>query len=204
MEKTLNEMHRLEQAHAIEFPLLVHTDVRLVHKNGSEQYRSRKHHKRQRPGDFSLKNDLVQNTVQGCTAMINRPLLDLAAPIPDVVPIHDMWVGLIASAAGKRGYMREQSMDYRQHTGNVSTGAHNVAFPVVIDRMHSALDRQIEQARALDQRVGTQMPEEHRRIVSRFLEIASRPQPMRGMLLLSEGYHRIPATQVLTMFGGKS
>lgn len=65
---------------------------------------------------------LMQNVATGCTVMINRPLLELALPIPDAAIMHDWWLALVAAAFGKIGTVHEATVLYRQHGGN-DTGA---------------------------------------------------------------------------------
>jgi hypothetical protein len=69
---------------------------------------------------------LVQNTVTGCTVMINRALADLSCEkAPDEMMMHDWWLALVASAVGNIGFLDRATIDYRQH-GNNTVGAKNV------------------------------------------------------------------------------
>jgi glycosyltransferase involved in cell wall biosynthesis len=122
--RTAAKMRELEYKTSKTHPLLVHTDLRVVDQELREiapsfcrfanlfPYKSK-----------TLARQLSQNTITGCTVMVNRPLLDLATPIPveDVV-MHDWWLGLTAAAFGKIGFVSEQTVLYRQHESN-DTGA---------------------------------------------------------------------------------
>jgi hypothetical protein len=102
------------------FPVLIYTDLKLASKDGAIQ--SESHWKRAgvRPEGAHFRNLLSQNLVTGCTTIANRALIDLALPIPvDEVIMHDYWLALIASAFGILHPIREQTVIYRQHGGNV-------------------------------------------------------------------------------------
>ncbi len=49
-----------------------------------------------------------------------RELLDYVLPIPANVPMHDMWIGALASLRGRVTYVDRPLMQYRRHGGNVS------------------------------------------------------------------------------------
>jgi len=59
------------------------------------------------------------STVYGCTTIFNRALADLGKPMPAGVPMHDQWLALLASSAGKVFYVPRQTIFYRQHEANV-------------------------------------------------------------------------------------
>ena len=61
---------------------------------------------------------LSQNVVTGCTVMVNRALLDLAAPWPEAAVMHDWYLALVAACFGQIGLVEEATIDYRQHERN--------------------------------------------------------------------------------------
>jgi glycosyltransferase involved in cell wall biosynthesis len=65
---------------------------------------------------------LQQNTVSGCTAIFNRPLLDKALPIPESAYMHDWWLALVAKQFGSLKLIERPLIQYRQHKNN-SIGA---------------------------------------------------------------------------------
>ena len=68
-------------------------------------------------------NALVQDMCTGCTAVINRTLLNLLRNrIPDYVIMHDWWFYLTASCFGEVYYDEKSYILYRQH-GNNTSGA---------------------------------------------------------------------------------
>jgi glycosyltransferase involved in cell wall biosynthesis len=59
------------------------------------------------------------STVYGCTTVFNRALADLGKPMPAGIPMHDQWLALLASSAGRVFYVPRQTIFYRQHDMNV-------------------------------------------------------------------------------------
>jgi glycosyltransferase involved in cell wall biosynthesis len=123
VEKTVAELNELEKKFGKDNPLLVHTDLTVVNGQLKPLHPSfwKYSHIKPQKGD-ALNRLLVQNVVTGCTMLVNRPLLNLALPIPESIVMHDWWLALIASAFGHIGTVDEPTMLYRQHGSN-DTGA---------------------------------------------------------------------------------
>ncbi len=79
-----------------------------------------------------LNNLLIQNTITGCTIMMNRKLAELCLPIPTEAIMHDWWLGLVATEFGKIAYLDEATIKYRQH-GENSVGAKKFNFKYVLN-----------------------------------------------------------------------
>lgn len=75
-----------------------------------------------RRGGFrgSLVATLWKNRYLGCAMAFRRELLADILPIPLAVPMHDMWIGALASLHGRVAYVDRPLMQYRRHGGNVS------------------------------------------------------------------------------------
>jgi glycosyltransferase involved in cell wall biosynthesis len=75
-----------------------------------------------RRGGFkgSVVATLVKNRYLGCTMALRRELLDDVLPIPPTVPMHDMWIGLMAALRGRVAYIDRPLIHYRRHAANVS------------------------------------------------------------------------------------
>jgi glycosyltransferase involved in cell wall biosynthesis len=74
--------------------------------------------------NLGINRMLIQNVVTGCTMEINHALRDMmlkAENLDDII-MHDWWAALIASWCGRMEFIPEQTIRYRQHTGN-SVGA---------------------------------------------------------------------------------
>ena len=66
---------------------------------------------------------LVQNSVTGCTMIINKKLVQMSKNIPNECIMHDWWIALLASTFGVLDYISIPTILYRQH-GNNEVGAH--------------------------------------------------------------------------------
>ncbi len=123
VEVTLAKMRQMEREYGTKTPFLVHTDLRVTDENLETVCDSLWRYQLSDPQRGSRLNRLLmQNVATGCTMMINRPLLDLAMPIPDASIMHDWWLALVAAAFGKIGAIDDATILYRQHGGN-DTGA---------------------------------------------------------------------------------
>lgn len=117
----LDAMVQLENGNPDQ-PCLVHGDLRVVDQDGQEIAPSMAAFQGLRPDRDSLAAQLISNTVTGCTALLNRALLAASSPVPGDSIMHDWWISLIASAFGRRRYLPQALVNYRQH-GNNTIGA---------------------------------------------------------------------------------
>lgn len=122
LEKQLALMRQAEASASPETPLLVHADLSLVDRNLRVIHRSHSRCTglgRDRTCHSPLRILLTNNFVTGCTALLNRPLLDAALPFPPSAVLHDWWIALCAAALGEIHYLAEPTVLYRQHGSNV-------------------------------------------------------------------------------------
>jgi glycosyltransferase involved in cell wall biosynthesis len=117
VEKTLVKMEEMEKEFG-NIPLLVHTDLEVVDAKLNTINNSFMNFQKINPGINKFHNLLMQNTITGCTVMINRQLAQKCLFVPDDAIMHDWWIGLVASQFGKIGYIDEATIKYRQHTSN--------------------------------------------------------------------------------------
>lgn len=123
VQTTLSLLEQIEKESSTETPILVHTDLRVVDKNLNTIHDSyiRFEGLKRNPAS-PLNTLLINNYITGCTIGMNRALLQLAAPVPEDVRMHDWWCGLCVAASGVIGFIDEPTMLYRQH-GNNSVGS---------------------------------------------------------------------------------
>lgn len=125
LSRQLALMQELERQYPGE-PILVHADLEVVDAQlemiapSFMRYQGIRHESQE-----ALKVLLAQNFVTGCTVLVNRPLLELALPIPDEVMMHDWWLALCAAACGHIGFVDAPLVKYRQHGGN-TVGAKSI------------------------------------------------------------------------------
>lgn len=67
-------------------------------------------------GPGLLKN-FYRNTYIGCCMAFTRKLLDVALPFPKRVPMHDVWLGLLAQMYGLVTFIMVPTLLYRRHGG---------------------------------------------------------------------------------------
>lgn len=86
------------------------------------------YHRNDRSG--FLKN-FYKNNYIGATMAFKAELLQVALPFPRQLPMHDMWLGLLADLKGRTAYIQEALTYYRRHSGNVSTTGYKSGNSIV-------------------------------------------------------------------------
>lgn len=118
VESTLKKMLDMSKEN-INKKILVHTDLTIVNEKLIVINKSMMNYTHVNPTLNSLNRLLIQNTITGCTVMINRQLAQKCLPIPNNCIMHDWWIGLVASEFGEIGYVEKSTIKYRQHDNNV-------------------------------------------------------------------------------------
>lgn len=122
IELTYDKMLTIENK--ADVPCLVYTELRVVDSelntiaDTMSEYQSLDCHKR------TINQFILQNSVTGCTMMVNRALRDMMLRITDIdnTIMHDWWAALVAAQFGKTAFIDEPTILYRQH-GDNSLGA---------------------------------------------------------------------------------
>lgn len=123
--QSLNAMQGLSQKNS-DTPLLIHTDLSVADEDLHVINASFWNYENIDPSKNSLNRLLLQNTVTGCTMMINRKLAKMALPIPKNCIMHDWWIALVAAGFGKITYINQSTLLYRQHQENsIGTNDYN-------------------------------------------------------------------------------
>ncbi|OCL91229.1 glycosyltransferase family 2 protein [Aliarcobacter thereius] len=118
IEKTLEKMKEFENFYGSELPLLIHTDLEVVDESLKAISNSMWEYEYILPKYNSLNRLLIQNTITGCTMLINRELAKKSLDIPENAIMHDWWIGLVASCFGNIGSVNTSTIKYRQHGKN--------------------------------------------------------------------------------------
>ena len=129
---TLEEMKRNEEGN---IPVLVHTDLKVV--DAKLGVKSESFFEYSKLNKYpSYRELLIQNSITGCTMMMNRPLIELLKEELDMSKIlmHDWVAALLASAHGKIGFVDAPTMLYRQHGVN-SVGAKQYGLSLFIAKL---------------------------------------------------------------------
>lgn len=119
IEQTLAFMQKQEERLGKDTPILVHADLAICDEKLNLIHSSLVKYQSLAPDRTTLKDLMLQNSITGCTMMINRSLAELLAPIPQEAICFDWYIGLVAAAFGQVSFLPEALIDYRQHNNNV-------------------------------------------------------------------------------------
>lgn len=116
---------RVLESFADEDALLVLHDATVVNENLSRtMIESFFAYKECKPG---LLNNIVKNSYIGCCMAFRKELVPFILPIPENVPMHDQWFGLVAEKKGKVVFLPKQLIKYRRHSDNATSMTHSDA-----------------------------------------------------------------------------
>lgn len=187
IEKTLEKMQELENRYGNKMPLLVHTDLEVVNDRLETKSMSMWESQYINPKSDTLNKLLIQNTITGCTTMINKILASKSLPISEKCIMHDWWIGLVASAFGKIGFISESTIKYRQHDSN-DTGAKNYDYKFIIDKLKKFgeinIDKNIIQAKKFLEAYEKDLDKEKRQLLEDFSTIKDKPYLQRVSIIL--------------------
>jgi glycosyltransferase involved in cell wall biosynthesis len=134
---TLEKMKECEEECGKNTPVLTHTNLKVVDENLNVISDSFWKFQRLDPQKGKRLNRLlVQNTVTGCTVMINNALKDKIKLLPEQTLMYDWWISLIAAAFGKISYVPTATILYRQHDNN-DVGAKEWNLSYIMDMARS-------------------------------------------------------------------
>lgn len=115
--------------------LLVQADAQIVDNNG--QIIEQSFFAWRNCGSGILKNYL-KNTWQGCSLCCRRRLVEIALPFPQYLPMHDMWLGIIAEMYGDVQFLPDILLQHRRHNQNNSAMSRSNMFQVMLWRIQLA------------------------------------------------------------------
>ncbi len=103
---------------------------------------------------------LGRSYVLGCACAVNRALVELALPLPEIAASHDWWLALCAGGAGEIACLDVPLLEYRRHGANASQMAFWNVFRGGLAAWRQRWDvgsrsflRSLEQAKALRDRL---------------------------------------------------
>jgi len=177
IDKTLAAMRAAEERFGAETPLLIHTDLCVVDRDLQPIAPSFWKYQNLNPRlGMKLNRVMPQNVVTGCTVMINRPLVKIAAPIHEGAIMHDWWLALVAVLFGQVVYLDEATVLYRQH-GENSIGAKRWGIKTILKKAQSKQEvrasmlRTMRQAQALLERYRDKMSPEQIAMVEAYAQL---------------------------------
>ena len=164
---TLAAMKQQEDEVGPDRPVLVHTDLTIVDARLRVVAPSSWRHQGLVPRcGQTFSGLLVENVVWGCTAMLNRALVDKVRTIPPGVRYHDWWIALVAAAFGDIVPLPRQTVLWRRHGANESESADLRALvwralrglPATRRRLAILLEEYRPRTRLFLERYGSEMP----------------------------------------------
>lgn len=195
---TLAGMKELEALHGSDVPLLVHTDSEIVDSALQPVAESFAAFHKLKPEQSPLAKLLVQNTVQGCTMMVNRALLNLALPIPHVVRMYDMWMAQVAAGLGHIGYIEQATVQYRQHVAN-ALGIRKKTLREKVGHIQNMMEGNVTQAILLQERIGERLKEHDQKLLKLFSKLPDYGFLKRRLILTQNAIMREPRWQNIPM-----
>ncbi|HEY0221705.1 MAG TPA: glycosyltransferase family 2 protein [Lactovum miscens] len=136
--------------------------------------------------NLQLFQEMTENTITGCTMMVNHALISLWVDTDEVI-MHDWWLGLLASAVGELVFYDQPLIYYRQHANNV-LGARTLKkrvkrwFNNWLERYWQLIKNSQKQANKL---LNYDLSEEQRELVETFVTIFDHSHRLR----LLKKYH---------------
>lgn len=190
IELTLKAMQSLPQ----DKPALVHTDLMVADENlntiRNSFYRMQHY---ERGMKLTLNKALAQNTVTGCTTMINKCLCDMAKETnhKDII-MHDWWLASIAAAFGDVKAVKTPTILYRQH-GKNSVGAKSFSqsFRLVKSGekdLQKSLDKTYVQAKQFVLSFGDKLTENQKNAVLQFATVPKTKPIKRVTTIIRYGF----------------
>lgn len=173
-------------------PILVHTDLKVVSADLAVISDSFIRHSNLRK-HFNFRDELILNSVTGCTVMINRPLVNLLCMQETYgnVIMHDWYAALIASAIGKVKFIDKSTILYRQHGGN-EVGAKRYGLSLFAaklrdGKMTGAVLSTMRQAEELSSVYARMLPEREKKLASGYAALADKGKIAKWAFYISKG-----------------
>jgi glycosyltransferase involved in cell wall biosynthesis len=191
---TIKRMKHMEAQFSKETPLVVFTDAVVVDQNLNTLNRSFFCSGHLNPYRTDLGHLLMENKLIGCTVMVNAALrrVLLSKPLPRKARFHDWWIALIAASYGKIGFVKEGTLLYRQHGGNVVGDTGFAAYVknrlLGLQQQRDALDALYLQASEFLELYGDTLSDTNREIISNFAALPEKNFLERRITILHYGF----------------
>lgn len=182
---TLNKMIELEKQYGKDKPILIHTDLKVVNERLDVINESFWNFMSLDPKRKAINKLLVENTITGCTMMINRKLKEEIKEIPEKCEMHDWWIALVASSIGVIYTIEKPTILYRQHENNQIGARQNSLVKKIID---TTIDIYDEQAKLLYDLYSNNMNQKDKAIVQDFIKLRNVSAVKRKYLVCKDGF----------------
>ena len=110
--------------------------------------------------------------VQGSTVLINRAMIDLALPFSKNVTVHDRYLHLLAEFLGKRIFINESLIKYRQHSNNkIGAKGSSIISKILKKRYFHNEDREL--ILEIQNKYTEKLEIEKRKKIEKYLEVTN-------------------------------
>jgi len=116
-DKVANVLKAFEDSGAA---LILH-DAVVVDENLNELHPSFFAVRKSKPGVYA---NIMKNSFVGCCMAFKAELTQLALPFPPEIPMHDQWLGLVASRYLTVSFLSQQLIQYRRHASTTTKSKH--------------------------------------------------------------------------------
>jgi glycosyltransferase involved in cell wall biosynthesis len=76
-------------------------------------------------------HNILKNGYLGACMAFNRKVLERSLPFPTNIPMHDIWIGTMASVCGKVLFLDDKLVLYRRHGNNASSTAERSRYSFI-------------------------------------------------------------------------
>jgi len=192
--KTLAAIKKLEAESSATTPALVCSDCRIVDGQLKTTAESYWRWCRLEPGNLmSFRHMLMESSAINTTILINRALLELAAPI-EGIRYPDWWLALNACAFGRIHAIAEPTILYRRHGANdtdapltASMGSALMRVAEARRRLHALVGVCAQQAAVFERRHAERLTPEQRTSLRAMASLAERGFFARRAAIVREG-----------------
>lgn len=113
VEKALNTLNTYD---------LIVSDCKIIDEENNVLLESRFKERNPRLGFF---NSLYKNPYLGCCMAFRSSVLKKALPFPSYIPMHDIWLGMVAQAYFHPVLLDKTLVGYRRHSNNINNRKSN-------------------------------------------------------------------------------
>lgn len=148
-------------------------------------------------GDTQINRLMARNCVTGCASLGNAALREQGLPVPAAARMHDWWLAMVASAFGKLVPVRQPTIRYRQHGGNVVGAADSRSMALVgqalsrphfyLEKAKAARDNSQRQARAFAEHFGDRLSAQERSLLAGYGALRDQGLLARKAFMLRHG-----------------
>lgn len=201
IEITINEMKKLEKKYGTKKPILVHTDLTVVDEKLNIVHESFKKQMKANYKKTKLNNIIIQNTLTGCTAMINRALSQLITKEPNYCVMHDWWLVIIASAFGVVSGLHCQTILYRQHgdnevgAGDMRSLKYKINRLINYNRVRQAIKETYEQSENFLNIYKNQLTKQQIELLKKYIEIPHQNKSKKIKTIIKYKFHKNTLTR---------